>query len=232
MGLLSGLEQLGLGNLEKTDVFEKKEQVFSDTTKAEPVRDAVSLEAELLFEKTLTCPACGKNFKQKVVRSNKFRLMDTDLDLRPRYEHIDPLKYDVILCTHCGYAAIGRYFAYITDKQSKQIKESITYTFRGVEENGEIYTYEEALVRYKLALATAIVRHSKDSEKAFICLKAGWLVRGMAEQLDPEEPDYQEKKKMLEDEESEFLRNAMDGLIMARQQENYPICGMEKYTVE
>ena len=45
------------------------------------------------------------------------------------------------------------------------------------------YTYEDALARYQLALVNAIVKQAKNSEKAYICLKAGWLMRGYAEWL-------------------------------------------------
>jgi len=89
------------------------------------------------------------------VKIGKAKLIGTDLDLRPKYEIVDSLKYDVILCPHCGYAAMARFFQYITGPQAKLVRVNISQAFKNVEPKGDIYTYEEAIERYKLALANA-----------------------------------------------------------------------------
>ncbi|MBR1693295.1 MAG: DUF2225 domain-containing protein [Lachnospiraceae bacterium] len=234
-GLLSGLEQFGLGGLESEDIYEKKKEgQFSQDGQpaAQEKKDPLQLEMETLLEKSYTCPVCDNKFKQKSIRGNKTRLLETDLDLRPRYENVDTLKYDVVLCPKCGYAALGRYFTYMTPAQAKLIREKISTTFRFSEPDEPVYSYETALARYKLALANAIVRKSKASERAYICLRAGWLMRGMAESLDSAEADYEKKKAEVQAAENEFLKNAFDGFITARQTEAYPMCGMEKHTVD
>ena len=154
------------------------------------------------------------------------------MDLRPRYEQIDMLKYDVIMCPSCGYAALSRFFKYLTSPQAKNIQKTISATFKPQKETAETYTYDEALERYKLALANAIVKQAKASEKAYICLKTAWLLRGKAENLDSEQPDYEEQKKKCQEEEDEFLRNALEGFLAARQAESYPMCGMDEPTVD
>ena len=60
-------------------------------------------------------------------------------------------------------------------------KENISKNVQLTPHQGEIYTYEEAMERHKLALACAIVRQSKGSEKAYICLKAARVLRGWQE---------------------------------------------------
>lgn len=229
-GLLSGLEQFGLSNLENMDLYEtqKKEEKGVDGKAAAPKIQ----EQDFLFDKAFRCPICDREFKARTVKIGKAKLAGSDLDLRPRYEQIDLLKYDIIMCPLCGYAALSRFFKYVTTPQAKNIRQTISSTFKPQKEEKEIYTYDEALERYKLTLANAIVKQTKSSEKAYICLKTAWLLRGKAEHLDKNLPDYEEQKKQCEDEENEFLRNALEGFLAARKTESFPMCGMDEPTVD
>ena len=229
-GLLSGLEQFGLSNLESMDLYEapkKEDEGDKGEQKAHTVQ-----EQDFLFDKSFTCPLCDREFKARTVKIGKAKLAGSDLDLRPRYEQIDMLKYDVIMCPSCGYAALSRFFKYLTSPQAKNIQKTISATFKPQKEVAETYTYDEALERYKLALANAIVKQTKASEKAYICLKTAWLLRGKAEHLDPEQPDYEAQKKQCQEEEDEFLKNALEGFLAARQAESFPMCGMDEPTVD
>lgn len=228
-GILSGLARFGLGKLENMELYEapKKEEAVQEGKTA-----AVVQEQDFLFDKSCTCPICDKEFKNRTVKVGKAKLSGSDLDLRPRYEQIDLLKYDIIMCPYCGYAALSRFFKFVTSPQAKNIKKTISATFEPQKETKEIYTYDEALERYKLALANAIVKQTKASEKAYICLKTAWLLRGKAEHLDKNLPDYEEQMKQCKEEETEFLHNALDGFLAARQSESFPMCGMDEPTVD
>lgn len=228
-GLLSGLSEIGLGGLENMEVYEQPED--KEAEKQAEEKPEVK-EETFLFDKSYECPVCYQGFKAKTVRSGKLRSLGTDRDLRPLYDQMEPLKYDVVICPHCGYAALTRFFGGLTAGQIKAIKENISANFHPVKEEKETYTYEEALYRYKLCLANTIVKHGKVSEKAYICLKAGWLLRSMGENLDPAVEDYNKKMQEIKEQEKEFLKNALDGLITARQTESYPICGMDEVTLE
>ena len=206
----------------------KKAENGEDGKPAAPVVQ----EQDFLFDKSYTCPICEKEFKARTVKIGKARLIGSDLDLRPKYEQVDLLKYDVIMCPACGYAALSRFFKYVTSPQAKNIKAAISASFKPQQEQKEIYTYDEALERYKMALVNAIVKQAKSSEKAYICLKTAWLLRGKAEHLDKSLPDYEAQKKQCEDQENEFLRNALEGFLAARQTEGYPMCGMDEPTVD
>ena len=188
-------------------------------------------EQDLLFDKAYTCPICSEKFKARTVKSGRARLVGTDLDLRSRYEQIDMLKYDIVMCPRCGYAALARFFDSVTSVQVKNVKEKISATFKPREAR-EVYTYDEALDRYKLALASAMVKQTNSSEKAYICLKTAWILRGKAEHLDENLPDYEVQKKQCEDEENRFLNNALEGFLSARQTEPFPMCGMDEPTVD
>lgn len=229
MGLLSGLSALGLGNLENAVLYENGEKKDSDkeTKKIQPPS-----EADMLFDKTYLCPVCDREFKAKTIRAGKIRMLGTDMDLRPKYENIDMMKYETIVCPYCGYAALSRYFKYMTSMQLKLIREGICANYHPHPFEGDIYTHEEALRRYKLTLANAIVKKAKASEKAYICLKTGWLMRGMAEALDKDAPDYKEKKNAYFKMETEYLQNALEGFLSARETEGFPMCGMDEITVD
>lgn len=228
-GLLSGLEKLGLGNLKNASLYEeKKAKTEEGAAKAAPTVQ----EQDFLFEKTYTCPVCDNEFKAKTVKIGRAKLKGTDMDLRPKYEHIDLLKYDVIACPTCGYAALSRYYKYMTSGQAKLIKQNISQNYTGKESKGDVISYDEALERYQLTLANAIVKQARNSEKAYICLKSAWLLRGYAESLDESAADYATKKAELEAQENEYLQNAFDGFLAARQSEPFPMCGMDEQTVD
>ncbi|MCH5263524.1 MAG: DUF2225 domain-containing protein [Lachnospiraceae bacterium] len=231
-GLLSGLEQFGLSNLESMDLYESQKK--DEKKEVGPDGKAVSKvqEQDFLFDKAFKCPICDRDFKARTVKVGKAKLLGSDLDLRPRYEQIDMLKYDIIMCPTCGYAALSRFFKFVTSPQAKNIRERISATFKPQQEEREIYTYDEALERYKLTLANAIVKQTRASEKAYICLKTAWLLRSKAEHLDKNLPDYEAQKKQCEEEENEFLRNALEGFLAARQTEPFPMCGMDEPTVD
>lgn len=227
-GLLSGLEQFGLSNLESMDLYEAPKKAGEN---GEGKEAPVMQEQDYLFDKSFTCPICDKDFKARTVKIGKVKLLGTDLDLRPKYDQVDLLKYDIIMCPHCGYASLSRFFKFVTSPQAKNIQKAISASFKPQEEK-ETYTYDEALERYKLTLANAIVKQAKPSEKAYICLKTAWLLRGKGEHLDTQAPDYAEQKKQVDAEENEFLHSALEGFLAARQTESFPMCGMDEPTVD
>lgn len=232
--LLSGLSDLGLGKLEGLDIYNASDKDGKNKNNGTTDGETVVKEENFLFDKTYTCPVCDREFKTKMVRSGRVRSMEPDMDLRPRHEHIDTLKYDMIACPYCGYAGYGKGFQYLTPSQRKAIKENICGSFKPKKEESQLpyYTYDEALERHKLALVNAIVKRGKASEKAYICLKTGWLFRGMREALSPDAPDYDNKKLEYEQTENQFLRNAYDGFIHARESESFPIAGMDQMTLD
>jgi len=123
------------------------------------------------------------------MKSGKAKLVGADQDLRPRYDGIDSTKYDVVLCPVCAYGALASSFTHITPGQTKMIRDNISANAKINFYHDEVYSYKEALERYELALACAVVKRAKASEKAYICLKTGWMLRGYAESLrDMDEP--------------------------------------------
>ncbi len=223
-GLLDGLEGFGLDNVCKMKVYGDIEEKNKKSAEGEVKKEKT--EEDYLFEKTYNCPVCDHEFKMSAVRTGKAKLIGTDTDLHPRYQGVDPLKYDAIVCPRCGYAALSRFFSAISFAQSKLVMEQISQRFSAHIKNDGIFTYDDAIMRYRLALANAMVKKSKVSERAYICLKTAWMIRSKAE----ETADEAEKKSLAE-QEQEFLTTAYEGFNEATTKENYPICGMDEMTL-
>lgn len=229
MGVFSGLSQLGLGKLAGMSLYEEEEkEKIVEKPKIEQEKEVA--EEELLLDKTFRCPVCDRQFKSKTVKVGKAKLLSVDSDLRAKYQTVDTNKYDCIACDTCGYAALSRFFDNITPVQQKLVRQNISPNFNGLSYEGNIYSYDEAILRFQLALANAVVKKSRASERAYICLKLAWLVRGKAENLNPGELDYIAKKQALALEEQQYIENAYDGFRTAMQKESFPICGMEEFT--
>ncbi len=232
MDLFSGLESLGIEGLGNLDIYgdDSSKNETEEANNAVKVKTPEEIEAEYIFDKTYRCPVCDRSFKSKTMKSNKAKLISTDMDLRPVHQNVDVVKYDVVACPYCGYAVLNRYFAPVTSVQIKKVKEAISRNYKIKDEDKKkIYSYDEAIERGKLALLSSVIKGSKDSEKAYVCLKTAWLFRGKAEHL-PETEDEEIRK--CQKEEEVFLIKAYDGLVAARKKELFPICGMDELTYD
>ncbi|MCI8371604.1 MAG: DUF2225 domain-containing protein [Lachnospiraceae bacterium] len=240
MGLLSGLEKFGFKSLDKVDLYEEEKKETEKSTTARRVQNntanktlAELTEPEMLFEKSYTCPVCEQELKVKTMRQGKAKLLGTEVDMRPTYQNIDSVKYGAILCTNCGYAALTSYFGQLSDSQIRLIEENITSKYsKSHKLDGDQYSYEEALEIHKMALLNAVVKRGKSSEKAFICLKLAWLLRGKAEFMEQEGKTGEEELAKIKEEEKEYLSEAYKGFITAIQTESSAkICGMDSATI-
>lgn len=229
MGILSGLGDFGLGGLEGMDIYAEEEE--KDAKKPAAAAVPKIEEKDLIYDKSMNCVVCGQEFTTKIMKSGKAKLLGADPDLRARHEGIDSVKYDVYLCPACGYAALSRYFPAIGAAQAKLIKEKISASVHMTKYEEETYSYEQAYERYRLALVCAVVKKAKASEKAYICLKSGWLMRGWWESLQESGGDGK-KIEELKKQEDEYLENAYKGFTEARQSESFPMCGMDEMTVD
>ena len=187
-------------------------------------------EMDYLIDKTHECPICGTKFKNRGVKAGRVRMIGQDLDLRPKYEQLDQLKYGVLVCSNCGYAAVESFFKGLYDRQKKMIEDSLPKPVTYKEPEAE-YSYDDALMRYQLAVACCMAKQSKDSEKAYTCLRMAWLLRGKAESLDKDAADYKEQLKSCKDDETEALTLAYEGFIGALKVEDFPIAGMDQSTL-
>ncbi|MDE5967119.1 MAG: DUF2225 domain-containing protein [Lachnospiraceae bacterium] len=226
MGILSGLANFGLDGFKSQDIFvderETHKKIVEEHTVAAPLA-----EKDYLFEKSYVCPVCDNKFKTLAVRTGKAKMLGQDEDLRPRYEGVDPLKYDAILCNRCGFAAISRGFTNMTSHQIKGIKEQVSANFKPLPQASDTYSYDDAIVRHKIALICAVVKNAKLSERAYICLKMSWLIKSKMESVTSDSDEY----KGLQEDAKECVKDAYEGFSQAFSREAFPMCGMDEMTV-
>ncbi len=244
MNLLSGLEQFGIkaeidgepaagerlayqplkpGTQEEAEAEEKRTQ------------ESRAKEKELLLKRTARCPVCESEFKYLDIKSGRARRIGSDMDLRPKFQGIDSLKYNVVSCPKCGYSALQNYFGHLSSLQIKLVKESICNHFKPKQlVKGDEYfiEYEDAVDYYKLAYYNAIVKKASASEKAYICLRTSWTLRGWRESITEDTEEASAFKKRCEAEELEFYQKAFDGFLEAISTEMPPICGMDEPTLD
>ncbi|MCM0646821.1 DUF2225 domain-containing protein [Clostridium swellfunianum] len=208
--IFSGLEDLGFDNIDEVDIFNKKKEEEKENSQEKKEDDP----RNLLYDASATCPVCGNKFQAKAVKSSAYRRQKNDSDLFVRYALINPYFYEVWICNACGYSAMKQDFDKIRDYQIELIQEKIAPKWQG-RRYPEVYDVEIAIERYKLALLNSVVMESKTSRKALTCLRIAWMYRL---QLD-------NKNEQL------FLKQALEGFNDAYMNEDFPICGMDKYTV-
>lgn len=238
---------MGLAELEDLEVFKPGETGNVGKEEAAVVSKKLPQEADYLFDRKYVCPVCGSAITSKAVRSGHVKTVGTDMDLRPKYEQLDTLKYDIVACRVCGYAALARNFTDITESQIALVQSKIKAAFKTQAEfTGSMYSYDDALERYKLALVSAIVKQDKTSERAYLCLKTAWILRGKREMLEAMLTEAKATGKKLKKEEAQlvsqipelvkeekaYLKNALEGFLGARRTETFPMCGMDELTVD
>lgn len=235
MDLLSGLEQFGIKvEPENTEIFGEEKQKEISKSEGQNISEEKKIpEAELLFTKRTRCTICDKVFDVRMVKNARTKRLQPDFDLRPRFENIDTLKYDVYACPYCGYAAMGRYFEHLTKGQIQLVKDNVCANFKSsTDKEPEIYTYDQAISRYKLALYNSMVKKAKTSEKAYTCLKISWLYRELVEQTDDITEEGRDKKEEYVKLQEEFYKEAYEGFQKALATETFPMCGMDSFTVD
>ena len=233
MGLLDGFEKLGLKNIEVDGMY-KEEPQPTRTVEAPKIKEIPDFdEADMLFKKTYECPVCDTKYQCLTVKSNRARAIRIEKDLRPVYQDgFEPIKYEALVCPVCGYSVMSRYFQPLAPTQRKWIKDSIGVNFNVYIPDSSTITYDEAIERITLVLASSIVKKAKASEKAYVCLKGYWLCKSYAEAMMEDDDFDAAKLKEIKEKQDEFRTNAYEGFISARQSETFPMGGMDESTLD
>ena len=226
MKLLSELSSLGFDNDIDTIVFtaQENEMLYGSLKRRRSPSDT-----QYLMVKTMECPCCGIDFDTYAVRAGKITPAGQDDDLRPRFNEIDPLKYDVIMCPICGYSSLVKNFESATSVFKEKIREHVSPHFTGVVEEGFNYSYDEAITRYKMALLCDAVGSDMISRRAFTCLKLSWVIRGYLES-ESDKITFRRRKE-LEADEFDCVQLAYKDFAKAYSEEKLPICGMDETTI-
>lgn len=194
----------------------------------------MSDESGLLLDKTYECPVCEKKFKAKGVKTSVAKFLRTDMDLHPVYSNVCMTKYDTVLCSECGYAALTRYFPAITSIEKMHLKNKLSSTYKPPAEEPVYheYTFDVALKRLKMALICTMYKEAPCSEIGYTCLKINWLYQDMILDLTEDDEAALQLKKTYEQESLNFSKKAYEYLSKARLEEEGPICGMDDTTFD
>lgn len=168
-----------------------------------------------LYDRTVICPVCGRESKNKTVKKSSFRVVSRDTDSMVHYSGANPSLYEVMYCTECGYAALPQYFPSIKPQFVGAILQNISVKWTRPN-YPEQFDVNFAIKQLKLALHTSIIKESLDSEKGLICLKLSWLYR------------------LLEDADNEkrFQEQTIVCFENAYQREKFPAASMDEYTMQ
>lgn len=233
--ILSGLAKFGLDEKVLNNIFEEEKPSDSEESVVKELEPPK--EIDFLLLKSAACPICDAKFKIPAIKTGgRMRRMEPDLDLRPRFEGIDVNKYDVISCPKCGYTGLNRYYIHVSSVQMKLIREGVLSKLKTMPSKEmtvlETLDYDTAIELYKMALYTSVVKRCKGSEKAYICLKIAWLLRGRIEELSVHKEEHKEKIAAYQSEYDVFYAQAFDGFTKAISSESYPIAGMDQHTMD
>lgn len=197
----------GLDNIKTHEDNNKK--TFSEGDLKTSVQDSI-------FDRKVMCPVCSKSITVKAVKASKIRIISRDTDLMTYYQEPNPSFYDVWFCPLCGYAALSAKFNTLRDKQISLIKENISSKWQADKVYPSVYDAATAIEIHKLALLNTIIKLGKASEKAMLCLKLAWLYR----------------LSKNETQEIKYLTEAKNGFLSAYEEEDFPIAGMDKPTLQ
>lgn len=164
-----------------------------------------------LFDKQVVCPVCNAHFKTKTVKSKSPRVISKDSDFFIRYSVVNPYFYDVIICNSCGYAALRSDFDNIKMYKKELVLSNVTPKWKP-REYPDILDEKLAIERYKLALLNALLLDLADSTKAMLSLKIAWMHRLLNNT----------------DQETVFLKQALEGFNNAYIYEVFPIYGLQR----
>lgn len=226
--LFKDLESMGITGGDNINLFVDE----SKKEKAKVVKKKASGN-DIVYERSINCPVCSKSFKTTSIRAGRIRFVDTELDLRPIYSGFDPIPYDVVVCKHCGYAGLNKYYLRVSEYKAKNIKAKISANYKG-KTYAKLLTYEDAVERYKLALFNSVVGNDSNGTKAYLCLKISWLYRGWRTEL-LETEDEDENKEVIKNlllQELTFIKNAYEGFLIAYENESFPIMSIDQGSME
>lgn len=209
--IFSGLENLGFDDIDEIDLYHTKKEEIKKEESLQLTDE--EKQKKLLYDCEVTCPVCGNDFKAKAVKTSAARILKRDSDSFITFDVINPYFYDVWICDRCGYAAMKRDFNKIRDSEIDLIKEKIRPKWKS-RSYPDVYDVNIAIERFKLSLLNYYVIDAKASKKAINCLKLAWMYR------------------LLKDSENEtvFLRQALEGFNYAYLNESFPIYNMDKFT--
>ena len=168
-----------------------------------------------LYPKKFTCTVCENEFTQQMVRKTKLKVISVETDFKSVYKDIDPNRYEVMLCKHCGFAALPTHFDKVVNRQREAILQKIKPEYEHIEYELP-YSVDSAEAIYAQAFKCAEAMNAKVSVKAFLSLRLAWVFREVGRK----------------DDELKYIKVAYEGLKEAFSTENFPLGNMDESTAK
>lgn len=165
------------------------------------------------FQHEISCPVCQNKFTQLKLKKSACPVEGRDSDFCVRYSGMDPNRYAVWVCPHCGYAASDAGFAAVRPAEVELLKQALTGRPVPVL-NGERDS-AAAVQAVSQALFCAISKKTKSGGIAGLYLRMAWLYRI---QGDPAK-------------ERAYLEKALENYVEAYQKEPLPLGKMSALTL-
>lgn len=135
------------------------------------------MKKESLYESTINCLQCKKEFKTKKSKSKIYQLKYMNRELRQIYDlpdlNVEPFYYSVHTCEHCGFSFTEQFNSYFLPKTQEEIIDLLK-NWKKRSYNIE-KTPLDALAMYKMALYMAKSKKETEYVKASISLKIAWI---------------------------------------------------------
>jgi len=102
------------------------------------ILSGLEADAAIVGDARCSCPMCDYEFKTQKIRNSKLRILSTDVDLRNRYQGVDPVYFLTMTCPKCYFSGIRDTFSKAmsnrrpqVDEKLKPVKEALTFDFEG-----------------------------------------------------------------------------------------------------
>ena len=129
-----------------------------------------------VYNSKITCPVCDSEIEYTKVRSKQIRLLRQDTDFCPYYDGVNPLFYEAVICSECGYGSHITTFSNVDRYARAKIKEKITPKWQKRSFTGE-RDLLHALEAFKIVLLSLYAMDGPKSEIGKISLRIAWLYR-------------------------------------------------------
>ena len=153
------------------------------------------------WHKSYVCPVCNSQFEAVRIFSNAIKVKSRESDLKPVYDGVNVLMFQLVSCPKCLYTSFEDDFGELQSSHVEAIKR-MHEKLKGFEiELSENKSVRDAAAQYNIA-AVMYVAREKFFRAAESFLKLAWLYR------DAGAPD--EEKKALERAKEMFLKSYME----------------------
>lgn len=138
-------------------------------------------DTAVFYLKSFKCPVCASAFKRTQIKKNATRAVKREEDLSASYSTVNPTHYGVVLCEHCGYAALVNDFESLNEHAKKAVREAISSKWKSRSYSQEL-GLKEVIELHLIALLNYEVQKRKPSDLGKIAQRLAWFYRELGDE--------------------------------------------------